>query len=232
MGWFDWLKPRKRALGPTPEGLYGQLPRRAIWTGGADPAGDPADFIPGSDAYVFDIVEWSWDKVLRISAATTSAGSLAGFGLLLGLSDGGYTDAAEVWQPRVGRDPILKESQEWTVPRGHPTREVVLVSHGEPTTQVLRNLERCFGYEPLAHPALPDNTAVMCDLVMLRGIVVPDQGRFTARMKIVFPEADGRPYGEFFLNVNSVRKQLWVSEKSSEYRIAILTRISHMSETA
>lgn len=64
---------------------------------------------------------------------------------------------------------------------------------------------------------------------MLRGIVVPDQGRFTARMKVVFPEKDGWPYGEFFLNLNSVRKQVWVSEKSSEYRMAILTHISHMS---
>lgn len=35
-----------------------------------------------------------------------------------------------------------------------------------------------------------------------RGIVIPDEGRFTARMKVVLPEKDGWPYGEFFLNVN------------------------------
>jgi hypothetical protein len=79
---------------------------------------------------------------------------------------------------------------------------------------------------------LPENTAVMCELIILRGIIVPDEGRFTARMKVVLPEKDGWPYGEFFLNVNSVRKQLWVSEKSDEYRIAILTHISYMSETS
>jgi hypothetical protein len=106
---------------------------------------------------------------------------------------------------------------------------LALVSRGEQTTRVLRKLEHCFGYEPLAHPALPDKTAVICELLMLRGMVVPDEGRFTARTKVVLPEKDGWPYGEFFLNVNSVRKQIWVSEKSSEYRIAILTRISHVS---
>jgi len=42
---------------------------------------------------------------------------------------------------------------------------------------------------------------------MLRGIVDPDAGRFTARMKVVL-------------------KQVWVSERSSEYRRAILTWIS------
>jgi len=68
--------------------------------------------------------------------------------------------------------------------------------------------------------------------VMLRGIVIPDEGRFTARMKVVLPEKDGWPYGEFFLNVNSVRKQIWVSEKSSEYRITILNRISRASGAA
>jgi hypothetical protein len=57
---------------------------------------------------------------------------------------------------------------------------------------------------------------------MLRGIVDPDAGRFTARMKVVLPDNDGWPDGEFFLNINSVRKQVWVSEKSSEYRRAIL----------
>ena len=51
-------------------------------------------------------------------------------------------------------------------------------------------------------------------------------------MKIVLPEVNDWPYAEFFLNINSARKQIWVSEKSSEYRIAILTHISHMSGTA
>lgn len=229
MGLFDWLKPKTPTRGPTPEGLYGELPKRAHWVGGPDPAGKPEYFIPGSEAYVFDIAEWRWDKQLWIHATTNSAGNLAGFGLVLGLSDGGNTDAVEVWEQGL-RGPILKERQEWTIPRGHPTRELVLVSHGEQTTQVLRKLEQCFGYEPLAHPALPDKTAMICELLMLRGIVIPDEGRFTARMKVVLPENDGWPYGEFFLNVNSVRKQIWVSEKSDEYRIPILTRISRVSE--
>ena len=230
MGLFGWLKPKARKPGPTPEGLYGELPKGARWVGGeADPAGAPEDFVPESDAYVFDIAEWRWEEQLWIHATTSSAGNLAGFGLVLGLSDGENTDAAEVWEHKGRRGLVLKERQEWTIPCGHPTRELALVSHGERTTQLLRKIEQCFGYEPLAHPALPDNTAVMCELIMLRGIVVPDQGRFTARMKVVFPEKDGWPYGEFFLNLNSVRKQVWVSEKSSEYRMAILTHISHMS---
>jgi hypothetical protein len=229
MGLFDWLKPKTRTQGPTPEGLYGALPRGARWVGEADPAGDPEDFIPGSEAYVFDIVKWKWDKQLWIDVATNSAGNLAGFGLVLGLSDGGNTDAVEIWEHKGSRGPVLKERQEWTIPRGHPTRELALVSYGEQTTQLLRKLEQCFGYKPLSHPALPDKAALMCELLMVRGIVVPDEGRFIARMKVVFPEQNGRPYSEFFLNVNSVRKQLWVSEKSSEYRIAILDRISHFS---
>jgi len=231
MGLLDWLKPKRPTRGPTAEGLYGALPRGARWIGGADPAGEPEDFIPYSDAYVFDISKWRWDKQLWIEATSPSPGSLAGFGLVLGLSDGQQTDAAELWEQGL-RGPVLKERQEWTIPRGHPTRELALISHGEQTTEVLRKLEQCFGYEPLTHPALPDKTAVMCELLMLRGIVVPDEGRFTARMKVVLPEKNGWPYGEFFLNVNSVRKQLWVSEKSNEYRIPILTRISHVSGAA
>ena len=183
MGLFDWLKPKTRTHGPTPEGRYGELPKGARWTTGADPAGDPADFIPGSKAYVFDITEWRWDKHLWIGATTNTAGNLAGFGLVLGLSDGANTDAVEVWE-NGSRGPVLKERQEWTIPRGHPTRELALVSHGEQITQVLRKLERCFGYEPFAHPALPDKTAMICALLMLRGIVIPDEGRFTC------PQAD------------------------------------------
>jgi len=227
MGLFDWMKPKRRTHGPTPGGLYGELPRGARWVGGADPAGNPEDFIPESEAYVFDIAEWRWDKQLWIDVTTNSARNLAGFGLVLGLSDGGNTDAVEVWK-QGRRGPVLQGRQEWTIPRGHPTRELALVSHGEQTTQVLRKLEQCFGYEPFAHPALPDKSAVICELLMLRGIVIPDEGRFTARMKVVLPEKDGWPYGEFFLNVNSIRKQIWLSEKSSEYRRAILTRISHL----
>jgi hypothetical protein len=226
MGLFDWMKPKGRTAGPTPEGLYGGLPRGAVWTGGPDPAGAPEHFIPDAGAYVFDIVDWRWDKVLWIKATTNLAGSLAGFALVLGLSDGAHRDAVEVWEHNAGGGPVLKERQEWTVPRGHPTREIALVSRGEQTTQVLRKLEQCFGYQPFSHPALPDKTGIICELLMLRGIVIPDEGRFTARMKVVFPEKDGWPYAEFFLNLNSVRKQIWVSEKSSEYRNAILTRIS------
>jgi hypothetical protein len=177
---------------------------------------------------VFDVAEWRWDKHLWIEAKTDSAGSPAGFALLLGLSDGAKTDAVEVWESGR-RGPALKERQQWTIPRGHPTRELALVSRGEQTTRVLRKLEQCFGVEPRVQcPALPDKTAVMCELLMLRGIVAPDAGRFTARMKVVLPDKDGWPYGEFFLSVNSVRKQIWVSEKSGEYRIAILSRISDL----
>ncbi|HLH88930.1 MAG TPA: hypothetical protein VKX28_10760 [Xanthobacteraceae bacterium] len=172
-----------------------------------------------------------WDKHLWIDATTNSAGNLAGFTLLLGLSDGGKTDAVEVWESGH-HGPILKERQQWTIPLGHPTRELALVSRGEQTTRVLRRLEQCFGYEPRAHPALPDKTAVICELIILRGIVIPDQGRFTARMKVVLPRTDGWPYGEFFLSINSVRKQIWLSEKSGEYRMAILSRISHAGGAA
>ncbi|MBR1126125.1 hypothetical protein JQ628_31700 [Bradyrhizobium lablabi] len=225
MGLFDWLKPKTQKHGPTPEGLYGALPKGAHWVGGADPAGAPDKFVPESDAYVFDIAEWRWDTQLWIKAATGSGGNPAGFGLVVALSDGSNTDAVELWQSG-SRGPVLKERQEWTIPPGHPTREMALVSHGEQTTQLLRKLEQCFGYQPMTHPALPDKSAVICQLLMLRGMVVPAGGRFTARMKVVLPEQNGWAYAEFFLNINSVRKQIWLSEKSSEYRIAILTRIS------
>lgn len=235
MGLFDWLKPRSPTRGPTPEGLYGGLPKRARWVGGPDPAADPKDFIPGPESYVFDIAEWRWDKHLWIDATANSADNPAGFSLVLGLSDGTKTDAVEIWEGGR-RGPVLKERQQWTIPRGHPTRELALVSRGERTTRVLRRLEHCFGYEPRAHMALPaafpDKTAVICEMIILRGIVVPDEGRFTARLKVVLPEKDGRPYAEFFLNVNSASKQIWVSEKSSEYRIPILSRISHVGGAA
>jgi hypothetical protein len=231
MGLFDWLKPKSQTYGPTPEGLYGELPRGVRWAAGPDAAGAPEQFAPGADAYVFDIVEWRWDEHLWIEVTTNSTGRLAGFGLVLGLSNGSSTDSVEVWE-QGRRGPVLKERKEWTIPRGHPTRELVLVSHGERTTQVLRNLEQCFGYQPLAHPALPEKTAIMCELVMLRGIVVPGEKRFTARMKVIFQEQNGWPYAEFFLNVNSARKQLWVSEKSDEYRVPILERISQTGRAA
>jgi hypothetical protein len=230
MGLFDWLKPRtRRQAGPDSGGVYGALPRGARWTPGPDPAGDPEDFIPDSEAYVFDITDWRWDQQLWIEVTNNSAGNLAGFGLVLGLSDGARKDSVETWELDRHGAPVLKERQEWTIPRGHPTRELVLVSHGERTTQVLRRLEQCFGYEPHAHPALPDKSAVICEFVMLRGIVIPDASRFTARMKVILPENNGWPYGEFFLNINSIRKQIWVSEKWGEYRSAILTRISQLS---
>ena len=222
MGWFDWLKAEPRSLGPTSEGLYGKLPRRALWKGGPDPAGDPSNFIPRPGDYVFDISEWRWEEQLCVEA---TAGA-AGFGFVVGMSDGSATGGAELWDIDGSGRQIFKEAQEWTIPRGLPTQELSLVSHGERTTQLLRTLELCFGYEPLAHPALPDKTAVSCELLILRGIVRPDEGRFTARMKVVLAENDSRPYCEFFLNVNSVLRQLWLSEKSDEYRIAILTWIS------
>lgn len=231
MGLFDWLKPKTRKAGPTPEGLYGALPKGSRWMDGADPAGAAEDFIPEPDAYVFDIAEWKWDEQLWIKATTRSDDNEAGFGLLIVLSDGSSTDAVELWE-QGGRGPVLKERQEWTIPRGHPTRQMALVSHGDQTTRVLRKLEQCFGFEPLSHPALPDKTAIVCELIILRGIVIPDQDRFIARMKVLLPEHNGWPYGEFFLNVNSIRKQIWVSEKSSEYRVAILERISQGGEPA
>lgn len=57
MGLFDFFKPKKPKYGPTPEGVYGELPRGARLTG-PDPAGDPTEFIPGPEDYVFDIREW------------------------------------------------------------------------------------------------------------------------------------------------------------------------------
>ena len=78
MGLFNWLKPRTQRAGPTQRGLYGELPKGARWVGGADPVGDPEDFIPEAKAYVFDIAEWRWDKQLWIEAKTNSAGNLAG----------------------------------------------------------------------------------------------------------------------------------------------------------
>jgi len=229
MGLFDWLKPRRPQHGPTAEGLYGDIGRGARWTGGPDPAGDPELFLPDSASYVFDIVEWRWDEQLWIEVSTHSDDEAAGFGLVIGLSDGTKTDAAESWEHKPGRGPVLVDRQEWTIPRGHPTREIVLVSHGEPTTRVLRKLEQCFGFEPHAHPALPEKSAVFCVLLPLRGIVHPEDGRFTMRMKVVLQEQNGWPYGEFFLNINSVRKQLWVSEKDGDYRGPILTRFSDFS---
>lgn len=230
MGLFDWAKPKKQTHGPTPEGLYGGGPKGAVWTLGPDPAGDPKKFVPDAEAYVFDIVEWRWDEALWIAASANSNGQLAGFALVLGLSNGAHTDAVELWE-QGSRGPVLKERHEWRIPRGHPTRELALVSQGERTTQLLRKLEQCFGYEPLAHPARPDRTAIQAELVILRGIIRPEEGRFTARMKVVLPDHNGWPYGEFFLNINSDRKQIWVSEKSDEYRAAILTWISDPAST-
>lgn len=227
MGLFDWLKPRKwRRAGPTPEGLYGQLPRGAWWTAGPDPAGDPEAFVPEADAYIFAITDWSWaEQVLWIEATAESDGAPAGFRIGLGLSDGSNTDAVEIREISA-KGPVLKGRQEWTIPRGHPTRELALVSQGERTTQMLRRLERCFGYQPLAHPALPDKIALVGEFVILRGIVSPDEGRLTARTKVILAEANGWPYCEFFLNINSVRRQIWLSEKSDEYRAAILVWMS------
>lgn len=232
MGLFDWLKPKTRTHGPTPEGLYGELPKGEHWGLGPDPAGAPEEFVPGSNAYVFDISELRWDKHLWIDATADSAGTLAGFSLLFGLSDGTNTDAVEVWDQKPGRGPVLKARQEWTIPRGHPTRELALISRGEQTTQILRNVEQCFGEKPTALPALPENTAIISELLMVRGLVIPDEGRFTARTKVVFTGADGGPYGEFFLHINSVRKQIWLSEKSTAYRDTILIRLAHQETGA
>jgi hypothetical protein len=204
------------------------LPKGACWNLGPDPAGRPEDFVPDSESHVFDIVEWRWDEIISIAASDKSAETAAGFSIVFGLSDGSKTDAVEVWADGGRRGPVLKARNEWTIRPGHPTRELVLVSHGDATTGVLRRLEQCFGYEPLAHPALPEKTAVMCEMLMLRGIVAPKEGRFTARMKVVMHEDSGWPYAEFCLNVNSALKKIWVSEKSADYRIAILERFSHL----
>ncbi|MGJ4945980.1 hypothetical protein ACQR1W_35825 [Bradyrhizobium sp. HKCCYLS1011] len=207
------------------------MPRGSRWRLGPDPAGDPQEFVPGSDAYVFDITEWRWNENLWIEVANNSAGDPAGFGLVLGLSNGEHKDAAESWELKSGR-PVLTGREEWTIPHGHPTRELALVSHGDRTTRVLRRLEQCFGFEPHARPAWPDKQTLICQLLPLRGLVVPDKGRFTMRTKVVIEEQNGWPYAEFFLNINSVRRQLWVSEKSGEHRTAILTRFSHFGEAA
>jgi hypothetical protein len=178
---------------------------------------------------VFDIAELKWDKLLWIHATTHSGGSLAGFGLALVLSDGSATDAVEIWSQGGFLGRMRRKNYQWRIPRGHPTRELALVSGGEQTTEVLRRLVECFGYKPVPHPALPDKTAVLGEPLILRGTIVPDQGRFVAQMKVAFPEQNSLPYAEFFLGINSVRKQLWVSEKNSDYRTAILNRITDFS---
>ncbi|GLH81976.1 hypothetical protein SSBR45G_68850 [Bradyrhizobium sp. SSBR45G] len=232
MGLFDWLKPKRPTRGPTPEGLYGAMPRGSRWQPGPDPAGNPDEFVPGPDAWVFDIKEWRWDKNLWIEVESDTADGPAGFGLVLGLSNGAHTDAVESWEFDGRGAPVRKAREEWTIPLGHPTRELALVSHGDRTTRVLRRLEQCFGFAPQTRPALPDKSALMSVLLPLRGLIVPNQGRFTMRMKVVIEEQKGWPYAEFFLNINSVRRQLWVSEKSDEYRQAILVRFSDFATEA
>jgi hypothetical protein len=121
--------------------------------------------------------------------------------------------------------PAPAEKQEWTIPLGHPTREIAFVSHGQPTTAVLRHLEKCFDCKPGSHHALPEKTAMVFQVIILRGIVNPIIGRFTAKLKIITPEVNGWPYSEFYLYINSETKKIWFSEKSAEYRSAILARL-------
>lgn len=61
-------------------------------------------------------------------------------------------------------------------------------------------------------------------MVILRGMVEPEKDRMTARCKIFMRTSDkeDETYAEFFLNINTLAKKVWVSEKALEYRAPIV----------
>ena len=224
MNLLDWIKPRPQSLGPAPDGLdgiYGRLTKGAKWVG-PDPAGDPKRFVSEPRNLTFEIVKWDWQEALSVVAVATWREIPIGVGFVFGIADGTKKDSKETNSLEKG-NLTLKSRQEWTIPQGHPTREAALVSIGEPTSNLLTLLEGCFEERPTGRAALPANRAQLCEIIILRGLINPAATLLTARIKVILshPESD-RPYGEFFLNVNSVTKSIWVSEKSGEYREAIL----------
>ena len=229
MGLLDWVTGAPKSEprpGPTPEGLYGSLPKGARWQLGPDPVGDPHLFVPAPNELAFDLVKWDWQSALKAVALVRWQDKLVGLGFVLGVSDGTAKDGAEQYGPKQSK-PSLTGKYEWTIPKGHPTREMFLESIGEPTSNLLALLEECFGQLPTGRSAPPANSGHICQFVILRGRIEPETGRFTARLKVILPEGvSGKPYCEFFLNVNSIIKKIWVSEKDTNYRNAILNWIA------
>lgn len=222
MGLFGWLKAKKKLMGPQ-DGLYSPAPD-IVWTMGPDPAGPPEDFVPYSGCLIFNIVKWQWDESSLLLEVSTKGENPKGFGLVFGLSDGTQQDAIERWGLK-GDTPVLVERQSWTIPLRHPTREIALVSQGAPTIALFKAILKWFGFESASPRYVHDKNAVMCSCTILRGLIRPEEDRFTVRMK-VFLEKENWPYAEFFLNINSVTKKVWISEKDVEYREAILNWMS------
>jgi hypothetical protein len=234
MGLFSWLgRGTKRPTvnpGPDASGVYSRLPKGAKWGPGPDPAGDPLKFVPGRGNLYFDLVEWGWQDHLKSAALIRSPDGLMGFGFLFALSDGSVMDGAESYSV-TARGGQLRDRQkvEWVIPKRHPTRRVTLISLGDPTTNLVRFLEKCFALPNSGLAAITAQSGINCAFVILQGRVVPDTGLFTARCKFFLApdgqEGDGR-YAEFFLNINSVTKKLWISEKASAYRTPILNWVT------
>ena len=226
MGLLDWLRgssAKGLSPGPTPDGIYGVLPSGSSWESGTDPAGDPQRFVPEPDDLTFDLVDWEWQKFIKATALGSWRGKELGFMFLFVLSDGSHRDSVEIYKLGRSGKPELNQKREWLVPAGHPTREVALMSLGETTTNLVRRLEECFQYPATKHESIPAKNARVCQMVVLRGKVIPSVGHFTARLKLILPAVPtDANYGEFFLNVNSLTKKAWVSEKSSNYRNSIL----------
>lgn len=225
MGLLDWLKGTPSPPvhpGPTPEGVYGILPKDMNWGIGTDPAAVNAhSFIPTSADLVLDLVECEWrDDYLKAIGLTRWGDRILGFGILLPLSDGARVDSVQrMGLSRAGKA-IDQGRVQWTIPKRHPTRELILVSLGEPTSNLLRLFESCFGFETTEREAIPANSGIMSELVILRGRIVPAQDRLTARCKAFLrtSEAEDDTYAEFFLNINTVTRKMWVSEKALDYR--------------
>lgn len=226
MGLFGWLRGssarQTQLFGPTSEGLYGALPKGARWTLGSDPAASPSLFVPEPGELAFDIVECEWDEKIFKAVVVANCGErVVGFALVLPVSDGTITDGVDKISAGFNGQPVLHDRHEWIIPRGHPTRIATFVSLGEPTNNLVRLFEECFGMPATDRPAAPD---FMCDMVVLRGLIVPESGRMTARCKVFLrtSDAEDETYAEFFLSINTLEKAIWVSEKAAEYRAPII----------
>jgi hypothetical protein len=230
MGLFDWLrglsaKQAQRLPGPTPEGLYGLLPKGAVWQLGPDPAGDPMLFVPQRGDLPLDIVEYERsDEFLKAIALVRWKERPIGFGLFLPVSDGTRMDGVQTISMAAGGRPVPQGRLEWIIPKGHPTREVALTSLGEPTTNLVRLLEECFGTPTTTRSAIAANNSIICEMVILRGMIEPEKDRMTARCKIFLrtSAAEDETYAEFFLSINTLAKKIWVSEKAAQYRAPIV----------
>lgn len=148
MGLFGWLRgsparPEHRHPGPSPEGIHGLLPKGAVWQLGPDPAGDPKLFVPQRGDLAFDLVEYEWrNDAMRAVALVRWQERIVGFGFLLPVSDGTRVDAVEMVGMAAGGRPVPQGKLEWIIPQGHPTREVILASLGEPTSNASAGLSR------------------------------------------------------------------------------------------